>query len=108
MIIKNPKYFHITVLDIKKIYDKDGNPYVIEWTGYGKITAPFNTITLVKATRKSIFTMSYFNKIYQINMIDFFKNYLAKEKETAVDNNITTKFDKFEKNIKNGEQLSLF
>jgi hypothetical protein len=107
MIIKNPKYFHITVLDVKKIYDKEGNAHVTEWTGYGKITAPFNVITLVKATRKSIFNISYYNKNYQINMLEFFKNYLAKE-----DTNITTKFDKFEKDIKkdikDGEQLSLF
>jgi hypothetical protein len=114
MKIKDPKYFHFTIEDVKWKRNQNGEIFITEWIGYGPISVPFTDkkIYLKKLSRKPIFTRLFGNIVLEIDVREHLKRHLLyiedKEKDQIEkDTKITTSFKDFERK-KDGEQLSLF
>jgi len=78
MIIKNSKYFHLKIEDIKWKRNDKGDIFIQEWIGYGPISIPFTnkTVFLKRDTRKPIFKRLFENKTLEIDVREYLKNHL--------------------------------
>lgn len=85
-LAKIQNFSKIKIEDVKFHHNEEGSVVIEEWTGYGLLTIPYHKhIAINRGTRKPVFTMAYYGRLFSIDMREYLMEYLRKRNEEELD-----------------------